>query len=99
MPIIECPHCECNDIVKSGSTARWGKSWQRWRCNFCRRVWSSAPTTRPETISELPAVDYYVIACPHCGSDRTAVRKTMTPIRYHECNNCKKTFKSYEKRA
>lgn len=92
----ECPKCECNDVEKAGQGVRWGKPWQKWRCNYCGHTWSAAPPTRPEAEAGLRTVDYHVMHCPFCGSEKTKVEKTLRPFRYHVCHGCKKTFKSSE---
>lgn len=42
------------------------------------------------------AVVYRPVLCPDCGSRRTKVTRTMSPTRYHKCDECGKRFKSVE---
>ena len=96
----DCPKCGCNDVSTAGRAMRWGKPWNKFRCNHCGRTWSAAPPEKPEHSQRapLPSVDYPIITCPHCRSDRTKVTSTRSPERYHTCSDCGENFKSYEKR-
>ena len=98
MESTDCPRCGCNDVTTAGQGMRWGKPWRKSRCNHCGKTWSAAPEERPDQEAALPAVTYFVLNCPHCGSEKTRVTHTQRPQRYHECHDCRNTFKSYEKR-
>lgn len=53
-----------------------------------------APAEPPE--ADMPVVAWHVIRCPSCGSRRVPIYKTVQPVRYHKCEDCKMCFKSVE---
>jgi hypothetical protein len=44
-------------------------------------------------------VEYYVVKCPRCQSEKTKIYKHDRPIRYHKCQDCGHNFKSIERSA
>lgn len=81
---VECPKCGCNDVEPFKG---------RWRCNHCGSTFLAASSVSFEII----AVEYHVMRCPICGSEKTKVYSTVRPVRYHKCLYCGANFKSVEK--
>lgn len=101
----ECRNCGCMDCEAHGRAAKWGDTWQRWRCNNCGEVFSAAPKKPPEplfaSLAQLDAVIFSLVKCRRCKSTRTKITRTLKAddqprVRYHKCLECGNNFKSVE---
>jgi hypothetical protein len=99
-----CPKCGCNDGTKVGEGSRFGRTFRRIRCRHCSKIYrhnmeaeSDAQSTN-QAQKTTDAVDYFILQCPFCKSEKHSVYKTDKPVRYHKCKNCEKSFKSVERR-
>lgn len=92
----ECPECGCNDLENDGTFVQLGIGMRRASCNNCG--WTGTLRRGGEKKEEMISVDYIVIECPNCRSDKVPVTHTERPVRYHRCLICQTTFKSVEKR-
>ena len=58
------------------------------RCPHCQ--------LRFEVDTETSLAD---IRCPACGSEDTVIKKTVRPVRHHQCRDCEHRFKSVEEQT
>ena len=101
----ECPGCGCGASEVLDSRLRFGEQWEKRQCGACGRVFSLTVQDPGDTEDDEGsgwdghAVDYVVMCCPRCQSNRVRVTRTDKPTRYHKCDDCGQTFKSVEKKA
>ena len=100
-----CPNCGCQQSEVVSTETWWGKPREKRECRHCETRFSAEVSVPPAKSEEQAkdaagerkdAVRYRPIRCPECGSKRTRTTKTKAPIRYHRCQICKHTFKSFE---
>ena len=94
MPESRCPRCGASHGDDLGENA-FGELVTL--CGACGSQYETVQVGRKE--NRKIVVDYFIIECPHCGSDDHYVDGTQRPIRYHKCRSCNKSFQSCEKRV
>ena len=98
----DCPDCGCTDSAEVDRVT-WGDREMSVRiCGNCGRRWRVGvaeleSTTDTTTPTGTQGVAYHVLRCPECGSDATRVTSTRRPLRWHKCDDCDHTFKSFER--
>ena len=95
-----CPECHCpgpHSLLERFT--HWGAAHDRYRCRFCNHV----SRAKVDTVEETPKAGNGVVfrpsskvCCPECGSERTRVTSTRSPLRHHKCRECGHCFKSGE---
>jgi len=98
----ECPKCgyQQSELVSEGHRVttvdgqRRTEAVELRRCGFCRSQFRHQVAAGP--VEPAYAVAYVLLRCPHCRSQRTRVTSTRKPIRYHQCQDCMRPFKSVE---
>ena len=97
---IRCPACGCNDVHTLKKNTLWGVPGLACVCNYCSRRFQVE--IDEGSIAECEySVKFEPMLCPSCGSKKNRVTSTRhkkgdPTIRYHRCDDCKKTFKSVE---
>lgn len=101
---MECENCGCNDVVKCGKRMRYGRQWQRWRCNHCGKEFTEVQVKTDPKVEETPlkVVEFVAMTCPKCSSRNVKVRSTdrsegEPTIRKHKCFECGWRFQSTDK--
>lgn len=95
-----CSQCGCNQYEVLRRTKRWwgeGDAEER-RCDHCAHVWEANVDALPPADEAYGAV-FIARLCPHCKSGNHRVTRTMPGgvVRYHQCGECGKNFRSTER--
>lgn len=108
-----CPNCGCQDvrILRHPQRAGWlsAHGQGRAQCNACSRPFAIAAIQEGQDVEHAeplvtqrtptpPSVQYQVLLCPACGSEKVRVTSTQRPVRHHKCKECDHTFKTVEKK-
>lgn len=87
-----CPNCGCEDVKINGRRTFARVTWISLTCNYCSTIFRDHEEAR-----EPVKVDFFVLRCPFCQSDRVRTSHTARPVRSHQCLECGKPFQSIEK--
>lgn len=95
----ECPKCgyEGSDLISTTDRKKWKAGIcisrevvEHRECQWCGNRYVQVSGKKSDAAIYLP------VRCPDCDSPRTHVTSSRAPLRYHECDDCGQSFKSYE---